>query len=88
MRRMLFVVCVGVLASSTVQGQSAPAAEQTPPIKALLERIEKLEKRVEELEGRQVASRLASPADPKLTPSPNDPSPASPAPDQIGRAHV
>ncbi|MBI3671031.1 MAG: hypothetical protein HY237_14780 [Acidobacteria bacterium] len=82
MRRMLFVVCVWALATSTVQGQSAPATEQTPPINALLERIEKLEKRVEELEGRQAPQRVASPADPRLTPPPSGPTPASSAAEQ------
>ncbi len=59
MRRPFFAICVCVFAAGTTWGQTPSAADQAQTVKALLERIEKLEKRVEELEGRPAARPVA-----------------------------
>jgi hypothetical protein len=56
MCRRLLVIAGLLFVAGPVWGQTAPAADQTVQIKALLERIERLERRVAELESKQTAS--------------------------------
>ena len=56
MRRFLFLLVVMMCAAGTAAGQSAaPAGQNAETIKALLERMERLEKRIAEMEARQPA---------------------------------
>jgi hypothetical protein len=60
MRRLVFLVCAWAFAAGTAAGQAAPTADQIQTIQALLERIDKLEKRVEELENTRGPQPAAS----------------------------
>jgi len=63
MRRFLFVLIVLLCAAGTVAAQSATAVdENAETIKALLERMARLEKRIAELEAKQPASGAPAPA--------------------------
>jgi hypothetical protein len=71
MRRLLFAVLGMVCLVSPASGQAtAPTLDQTELVKSLLERIDKLEKRVGELESSQAClSRTCEPNAPVLTAS-------------------
>jgi hypothetical protein len=56
MRRRLFILAVVLLAATPVRGQTSPEPDQTATIKALLERVEQLERRVHDLETKQTAT--------------------------------
>ena len=56
MRRELLVLVVLFLVAGTAWGQTSPATDETEQVKALLERIERLEKRVVELEAKQAVA--------------------------------
>jgi hypothetical protein len=56
MRRQLLVLVVLFLATGSAWGQSPPTDDQKEQVKALLERVEQLEKRVAELEAKPTAS--------------------------------
>jgi hypothetical protein len=56
MRPQLLVIPVLFLATGSAWAQSPPASDQTEQMRVLLERIEQLEKRVAELESKQLAS--------------------------------
>ncbi|HEX2714877.1 MAG TPA: hypothetical protein VHM88_22035 [Candidatus Acidoferrales bacterium] len=76
MRRLLFLICVGAIATATAVGQTAPQGDQTQEIKDLRERMERLEKRLEELEAIQGSQLAVAHADPKITtPTKSDPAP-------------
>ena len=60
MHRRLLVIVILSLASGTARGQTPPAPDQTETVKALLERVEQLEKRVAELEAKQAAAPVAA----------------------------
>ncbi len=63
MRRFLLVLFVLLCACGTAAAQSAaPADPQTETVKALLERVERLEKRIAELEAKQPVSAVVAPA--------------------------
>lgn len=63
MRRGLLVIAGLLLAAGTGWGQtSPPTTDQTEKVKALLERIERLEKRVVELEAKQAVAAGPSPS--------------------------
>lgn len=63
MRRFLFVLFVLLCAAGTAAAQStAPADERSETIKALLERMERLEKRIAELEAKQLPAEASGPA--------------------------
>ena len=64
MRRGLFFISALLLTASFARGQgaTAPAADQGEQIKALLERVERLEKEVAELKAAQVAAATPTPA--------------------------
>ncbi len=77
MYRPLLMILVFALATGAAWGQASSPGDQIQTIKFLLERVEKLEKRVEELEAKQVSQPTASAADPKLAiPIHGDPSTA------------
>jgi hypothetical protein len=77
MRWSLSFVTVMLFAASVARGQDAPVPDQTEQIKALLTRVERLEKQVAELKSGQLASgaTVSSAAAAPVTP----PSPAEPA---------
>ena len=52
MNRQLLVILLSFLAASSAWGRSSPADDQAEQVKALLERVEQLEKRVAELEAK------------------------------------
>ena len=90
MPRPLFFIAVFFFAVGLVRGQDAPAPDEKEQIKALLARVELLEKQVAELKATQVAS--AAPAGPpsaatvKPAPSPELPAkPAVPMPEHGGQ---
>ena len=56
MHRRLIVIVGLFLAAGAARGQSSPTPDQTEQVKALLERVQQLEKRVAELEARQGTS--------------------------------
>src|SRR5437762_3762763 len=56
MKRPLLVFGTLLFGASTACGQSAPSSDQTEQVRMLLERIEKLERRVTELESKQAAT--------------------------------
>ncbi|MFI5057797.1 MAG: porin [Candidatus Acidiferrales bacterium] len=58
MNRRLLVILLSFLAAGPAWGRSSPADDQAEQVKALLERVELLEKRVAELEGKQGASAM------------------------------
>jgi hypothetical protein len=69
MYRALLIATILLLATSAAWGQSPPPADLTEQVKALLERVDKLEKRVAELEAKQGAPSVA----PAPTPTANTP---------------
>lgn len=76
MYRLLLVFLVFTVACGTAGAQTSAAADQNQTIRALLERIERLERRVEELEGRQDSQAMAVPAEAKfIIPTKAEPSP-------------
>jgi hypothetical protein len=90
MRRQLFFIAVWFFAVGLVRAQDAPAPDEKEQIKALLARVELLEKQVAELKATQVAS--AAPAGPpsaaavKPAPSPELPArQAAPMPEHGGQ---
>lgn len=60
MHRQLFFIAVLLLAAGAAWGQSPPTPDQTELMKALLDRVQQLEKRVAELEAKQGASPTPS----------------------------
>ncbi|MGH9792338.1 MAG: hypothetical protein ACRD5W_14105, partial [Candidatus Acidiferrales bacterium] len=56
MRRVAFALITFFLAAGAAEAQSSPPPDQSGAIQLLLEHIEKLEKRVQELEGRAAGS--------------------------------
>jgi len=90
MRRPLFFIAVFFFAAGFVRGQDAPGADEKEQIKALLARVELLEKQVAELKATQVASAaLAGPpsaATVKPAPPPEPPArQAAPMPEHGGQ---
>lgn len=90
MRRPLFFIAVFCFAAGFVRGQDAPAPDEKEQIKALLARVELLEKQVAELKATQVASAASagpsSSATTKPAPSPEPPArPAAPMPEHGGQ---
>src|SRR5947208_1259056 len=76
MHRPLLVLGSLLLAAGTTWGQSPPAAsDQAEQVRMLLERVQQLEKRVNELEAKQVASATPPPAAPNV-PTVQQPAPA------------
>jgi len=69
MRRPLFFIPLILFAAGFARGQDTPASDQAEQIKALLARVELLEKQVAELKATQVAS--AAPAAPPAATPPN-----------------
>ncbi|MGH9859681.1 MAG: hypothetical protein ACRD5F_06620, partial [Candidatus Acidiferrales bacterium] len=63
MRRVAFALMIFFLAAGAAEAQSSPPADQSGAIQLLLERIEKLEKRVRELEGQRAAGSAESTAE-------------------------
>jgi hypothetical protein len=78
MRRPLFFIAVFFFAAGFVRGQDAPAADEKEQIKALLARVELLEKQVAELKASQVASG-ASAGPPSVAAAKPAPPPEPPA---------
>ncbi|HKV61740.1 MAG TPA: porin [Candidatus Acidoferrum sp.] len=72
MRRPLFVILVLLFAAGLARGQDTPVSDQTEQIKALLARVELLEKQVAELKAASAATAGA--------PAPPAAAPVSPAP--------
>jgi len=62
MHRRVLVMVVMFLAAGSARGQSSPPTDQTEQVKALLERVEQLEKRLAEVEAKQAASPVTSAA--------------------------
>jgi hypothetical protein len=62
MHRRMLVIVVMFLATNSARGQSSPTTDQTEQVKALLERVEQLEKRLVEVEAKQAASPVTSAA--------------------------
>lgn len=69
MYRALLTIMILFLATSAAWGQSPPPADEAEQIRALLERVDKLEKRVAELEAKPAAPSVA----PAPTPTGNTP---------------
>jgi hypothetical protein len=87
MLRRLLVLAVMFMAATTARGQTSPEPDQTAAIKALLERVEQLEKRVQELEAKQggpsdsyATVSLRQPVAPQEPASQNPAAPQSPEP--------
>jgi len=86
MRRPLFLFLLMLFATSFVRGQDLPAADQAGQIKALLARVELLEKEVATLKANQIVAMNAAPpspaveASPPPSPAPPNPSPVTPTP--------
>ena len=70
MYRALLIATILLLATSAAWGQNSPPADLAEQVKTLLERVEKLEKRVAELEAKQAA--------PPVAPAPTANAPAAP----------
>ena len=70
MQRPLFFVTVLLFAAGFVRGQDAPAPDQTEQIKALLARVDLLEKQVAELRATQAASAASATPPPAATMKP------------------
>lgn len=68
MRRLLMLLFLLAFAGSSVSGQTKPEADQSELIKALLQRLDTLEKRVADLEGRK-ASPSEAPAAASVIPA-------------------
>lgn len=90
MRRPLFFIAVFCFAAGFVRAQDAPAPDEKEQIKALLARVELLEKQVAELKATQVASAASagpsSSATTKPAPSPEPPArQAAPMPEHGGQ---
>ena len=70
MRRSLFFIAAMLFAANFARGQDAAATDQTEQIKALLARVELLEKQVAELKATRVASvgQAAPPAEATVNP--------------------
>src|SRR5690242_15221684 len=79
MRRPLFFVAIILFATSFARGQDAPAPDQAEQIKALLARVELLEKQVAELKAAQTAS-AAPPAAGAAAVATANPAPSAQAP--------
>lgn len=79
MRRPLFFVAIILFATSFARGQDAPAPDQAEQIKALLARVELLEKQVAELKAAQTAS-AAPPAAVAAAVATANPAPSAQAP--------
>lgn len=60
MHRGLCVSAVVLLVGCSAWGQNPPAADQAEQVKSLLERVERLEKRVAELEAKQPATTMVT----------------------------
>ena len=74
MRRPLFFILVLFFAASFARGQGAPVAEEADQIKALVARVEALEKQVAELK----AAQAATPAPGTAAAAPASPTPTAP----------
>lgn len=90
MRRPLFFIAVFFFAAGFVRGQDAPAPDEQEQIKALLARVELLEKQVAELKATQLTSAASagpsSYATTKPAPSPEPPArQAAPMPEHGGQ---
>lgn len=73
------------LATGSARGQSSPTTDQTEQVKALLERVQQLEKRLAEVEAKQAASLVTSAAISNVaTPQKSEPQGATASP---GPAH-
>ena len=75
MRRLWFFMAGMLFAASFARGQDAAATDQTEQIKALMARVELLEKQVAELKAARVAA--AAPASAAPTPAMVNPAPAT-----------
>jgi hypothetical protein len=78
MWRRLPVLMLLLISASVTWGQSSPPADQTEQVKLLLERVQQLEKRVNELEAKQAAVPAAPAA--AVESAANMPPAAQPAP--------
>jgi len=67
MFRLLFLLCLCAVTTAIATGQTAPEKDQSETIRILLERMEKLEKRVAELEAKQGAQVAIPPVEPKTS---------------------
>ena len=86
MRRPLFFILVLLLAAGFARGQSAPAPDEAEQIKALLARVEALEKQVAELKVAQTGT--AAPASIATAQAQANPAPAAaPAPGPAAQSH-
>ena len=90
MRRPLSFITVLLFCASLARGQDAPASDQAEQIKALLARVELLEKQVAELKAAQGASAAptAPPPAATLNPAPSTEPPArqaAPMPEHAGQ---
>ena len=70
MRRLPWVLLVLIVGNAALWGQGAPPTEQTELVQSLLARIEKLEKRVAELEGKNGDQTSGHAGDPAQTVDP------------------
>lgn len=85
MHRRLLIIVVMFLATGSARGQSSPTTDQTEQVKALLERVQQLEKRLAEVEAKQAASPVTSAAISNVsTPQKSEPQGATASP---GPAH-
>lgn len=81
-RRLLVIVMIS-LTPAVAWGQTSPAVDQTEQVRALIERMQQLEKRVAELEAKQGSTPTASvsassaPSEPKMVAQETDSSLAS-----------
>jgi hypothetical protein len=78
MRRRLPVLLLLLISASVAWGQSSPPPDQTEQVKLLLERVQQLEKRVNELEAKKGAVSAGPPA--AVESGANVPSMAQPTP--------
>jgi len=69
MHRGLFAIAVVLLAGYSAWGQNPPLANQAEQVRSLLERVERLEKRVAELEAKQPATTMVTDTMPGAAPS-------------------
>jgi hypothetical protein len=81
MHRRVLVMVVMFLATGSARGQSSLTTDQTEQVKALLERVEQLEKRLAEVEAKQAASPVTSAAISNVsTPQKSEPQEATVSP--------